>query len=153
MASTEQPVGSLSATTGVSGSRNGSGIYASGPLYLRGTIVADNVAGDASVTGPDIFRSGSGVITSHGYNVIGDDATSGITATNNLLNVDLLLGSLQANGGGTYTMQLLSGSPAIGFVPAGECLYPSGIGLDRDQRNEPRPGAGGSCDAGAFQTP
>lgn len=135
------------------GSRNGSGLYASGPLTLRGTIVAGNLANDPLITGPDIFRAGSGIITSHGFNVIGNDAASGVPVADDLLNVDPLLGPLQANGGRTHTMQLLTGSPAIGLAPAAECQYPSGIVLTRDQRDEPRPGGTGLCDAGAFQTP
>ncbi len=106
---------------------------------------------NGAVADPDIHRSTTGVITSHGYNVIGNNASAGLPAANNLLNVDPLLDTPRHNGGPTLTMQLLPGSPAIGFVPAAECEDPSGTPLDRDQRGAPRPGSTGTCDAGAYQ--
>jgi hypothetical protein len=114
---------------------------------LRNTIIALN---KSSTTGKDFY----GVLTSQGYNLIGN--TGGITitgtTTGNQLNVDPLLGPLQDNGGPTPTHALLSGSPA---TDKGDSS-----GTFTDQRGFPRlvdagtisnaPGGDGA-DIGAFE--
>src|SRR5258708_25102994 len=79
---------------------NGGGVmnYA-GTVNCQNTIIAGNFAtrppGATVAAGPDFF----GTLTSQGYNLIGttqDTVIVGIT-TGNLLNIDPLLGPLQAN--------------------------------------------------------
>src|SRR5947207_1887296 len=132
------------------GSGSGAGVYnkADGvsTVNARNTIIAKNTASSA----PDF----SGILTSQGYNLIGNPAGTTITGTTtgNQLNVDPKLGPLQNNGGPTFTQALLSGSPAI---EAGESS-----GSNTDQRGFTRPvdtpaitnatGADGS-DIGAYE--
>ncbi|MGH2859640.1 MAG: choice-of-anchor Q domain-containing protein, partial [Solirubrobacteraceae bacterium] len=56
---------------------------------------------------------------------------------------DPKLGALAINGGPTETMALSSGSPALGIVPAADCMSTT------DQRGVGLPP--GACDAGAYQ--
>jgi predicted outer membrane repeat protein len=92
---------------------NGTGggiIQIIGQIRLRNTIVAGNTGFDSS----DLF----GTFNSQGHNLIGDS-----TGGNGFIDTDLvgtsdnpidpLLGPLQDNGGPTFTMALLDGSPAI----------------------------------------
>ena len=58
---------------------------------------------------------------------------------------------LQNNGGPTPTIALVTGSPAIGAIPVGDCLDLSGNPLTLDQRGFGRPGPDGSCSIGAFE--
>jgi predicted outer membrane repeat protein len=71
--------------------KSGGGIYNGGKLTMRNTLLAGNKAqsGDPDVEGP---------LTSLGHNLIGGDPK---------------LGPLQDNGGPTWTMAVLPGSPAI----------------------------------------
>ncbi|GAX41034.1 hypothetical protein NIES4075_20020 [Tolypothrix sp. NIES-4075] len=84
----------------------GGGIYnnPSGTVKAKNSIIAKNTA---SSSNPDFY----GTLTSQGYNLIGT-TTTGTTSTD-IINVNPLLGSLQDNGGATYTMALLPGSVAI----------------------------------------
>ncbi len=96
---------------------NGSGIYNRGTLNIANTIIANNIGYDYSTS------SGSTVGT---VNLIPSGNPSNPTsAANNLVTFpnfswattvaseQLNLGPLQNNGGPTFTMALLSGSPAI----------------------------------------
>lgn len=77
-----------------------------GTVTVVSTIIALNMA----PTGPDF----DGTVTSTGNNLFGN--TSGTTivgGTNDLTNVNPLLGPLANNGGPTLTHALLTGSPAI----------------------------------------
>ena len=138
----------FSTIAGNTASGEGGGLDYSGTLSLRGTIVADNVAltGD----GPDVYKRGTGVFNSLGYNLIADATSSGVFGATNLINVDPLLGALQDNGGDTPTMALSNSSPAIDYVAPGDCLDASATPLESDQRGEPRP-AGSNCDIGAVE--
>jgi len=53
------------------------------------------------------------VVTSHGYNVCSDDGGGFLNGPGDQINTNPLLGSLQDNGGPTFTHALLPGSPAI----------------------------------------
>jgi hypothetical protein len=134
--------------TDVSLSRNsssgvGGGIY-TGPgsgarSALRNTLVAQNTAVRG---GPDV----SGSLTSQGHNLIGDgtggsgyDATDLVGTPENP--IDPLLGPLQDNGGPTFAMALLPGSPALN---AGD---PTQLGI-ADQRGVVR---SGGVNIGAYQ--
>jgi hypothetical protein len=88
----------------------GGGFSNQGLLQTRDTLLAGNtVDGPGTNSGPDL----SGTLGSLGHNLVGNTQDgSGFDATD-LLNVDPLLGPLQDNGGPTFTMALLPGSPAI----------------------------------------
>jgi hypothetical protein len=115
---------------GAGGIGNGFG----GTLNVRNTIVAGNSAVGGNL---DLY----GALASSGYNLIGNtQGGSGFAATD-LLNVDPLLGPLQDNGGPTWTMALLPGSPALS---AGD---PAQLGV-ADQRGVVRRGG---VNIGAYQ--
>lgn len=132
------------------GSGSGGGIYVSGILTLRNSILAMNTAN--SGMGPDCTAT----LASDGYNIIGSDADCTITppqgdpASTDLYGVAPALGGLADNGGPTQTRALLNGSPAIdGGDPAG-CVDGNGSLVATDQRGQIRP-SGPRCDIGAFE--
>jgi CSLREA domain-containing protein len=100
----------------------------------------------------------AGEIQSGGYNVFGSASPCTIIpgpGTDDLFGVDPLLGSLQDNGGPTWTHALLPGSPAIDHDDW--CRDESALPIDHDQRGSPRPidGDGDTvprCDSGAFES-
>jgi hypothetical protein len=110
-------------------------------ISLFDTIVANNSAGDH---GPDA----AGAMTSPGHNLIGQtDASTGwgasdLTGTSGAP-LDPVLGPLQDNGGPTFTMAILPGSPAL---DAGDNTGAP----DTDQRGLTRVVAG-VIDIGAFE--
>jgi hypothetical protein len=134
------------------------------------TIAHSTVATNTAATAPGIFRSGSGTIalrgsivdqgaagcvggsiTANAFNV--DRGTSCVAGADDtdLENTNPLLGGLADNGGGTDTLALPSGSPAVDAVTA-NCLNLGGTALLADQRGYPRPfPAGGACDAGSYE--
>jgi hypothetical protein len=93
------------------GSKRGAGIAVGGEaVHLHDTVVAMNFFTDAGQKfGPDVF----GALASSGYNLIGDPSNSYGYVPTDVLNVDAMLGPLQDNGGPTWTIALLPGSPAI----------------------------------------
>ena len=110
-------------------------------------ITTDNSATPA--TSPNCSLGANITTTSAGGNL--EDLTScGFTNTGlgDQTGVDPMLAPLADNGGPTRTRALLPGSPAINAVPAAVCT-PTGLTID--QRGEPRPFAGGLCDAGAYE--
>jgi hypothetical protein len=122
---------------------DGGGIYnAYGTTTLLMSIVAGNSAPEQ---GPDV----GGGLTSKGHNLIGNtDGSSGWDLKTDLLNADPKLGPLQDNGGPTWTMALLPGSPAIDAgsndsVPAGVQYDQRGPGFQRI--------VNGTVDIGAFE--
>jgi hypothetical protein len=115
----------------------GLAILGSATLTLRNSILA----GNAATSSPDI----SGVLTSSGYNLVGNtNGGFGFSGTD-LLNVDPKLGPLANNGGPTQTMALLPGSPAID----------AGDNTDAPQWDQRGPGfpriVNGTIDIGAFE--
>jgi len=100
---------------------DGGGIYNSGTMTVKSTIIASNFIYIGS--GPDV----SGTFTSSGFNLIGknDGAAASFPAGNPNANNDIVGTSasamdpkldpneLQDNGGPTRTIALLPGSPAI----------------------------------------
>jgi hypothetical protein len=138
----------IAGNTAAAGSGNPSGNASSGGMdtsaepTLTNTILATNAA---ATSGPDC----AGVARSFGHNLLGNDAAcSGFTAVGDLVDVDPMLGPLQGNGGPTFTMALLLGSPAIdaGDDPVCATLPVGGI----DQRGVVRP-QGPHCDMGAYE--
>jgi len=112
--------------------------------------VAQNT--NAEYSSPDV----SGQFTSQGYNLIGQSNGSGgfadgvnadlVGSTNAPLNP--LLGPLTNNGGPTFTIALLPGSPAL---DAGDdALLAAPLNLLTDQRGLPRK-SGAHVDIGAYE--
>ena len=111
-------------------------------VILDHTIIANNISGGDC--------SGAGSFTSLGYN-LDSDGTCGLVATGDINNANPLFGSLQDNGGPTFTHALLPGSPAI---DAGNPAAPGSGGNAceaTDQRGVSRP-QGARCDIGAFES-
>ncbi len=97
----------------------------------------------------------AGTLDSQDYNLVlnggGTCTINGLTG-HLITGKDPLLGPLQNNGGLTDTHALLVGSPAIDAGNPAGCIAPSGIVLTTDQRGYPRPyPPGGRCDMGAFE--
>ena len=115
--------------------------YFNKPVTITNTIIAGNVAD----TVPDC----RGQITSGGHNLIGyADGCFLTPASGDRLGIvgsplDIKLGNLLDNGGGTLTHALLSGSPAIDAGDPATCET-------IDQRGIARP-QGEACDIGAFE--
>jgi hypothetical protein len=118
-----------------------------GSITAGNTILAGNTA---TTAGPD----GSGTFNSLDYDLI--QTFSGLsvvgTTTHVIIGQNPLLGPLTENGGPTFTMALLSGSPAIDQGKS--------FGVATDQRGLPRPydlpsitnaGGGDGSDIGAFE--
>jgi DNA-binding beta-propeller fold protein YncE len=120
----------------------------SGTVKLADTILAENTG----VNGPDC----SGVLTSQGYNLIGNNLGCTFTsATGDQVGapaspIDPRLGPLQDNGGLTPTRALLPGSPAL---DRGSPAVPGSRNAcaAADQRGFPRP-QNGRCDIGAYES-
>jgi hypothetical protein len=153
----------------------GGGIYDQGTnLFIRCSTIADNRAeygggldsigsapdlGNTILAGNSIAPGGSGpdcegTIFSSDFNLI--QSTSGATitgiTTHNILGQNPLLGPLQNNGGPTFTLALLPGSPAIDKGKS--------FGAATDQRGRPRvydfptianAAGGDGSDIGAFE--
>jgi hypothetical protein len=114
-----------------------------GTLTIQNSIVAGN-----SVT--NNVRVDGGTFTSLGYNLTNSSAGTPFTATTDLTNTNPLLGSLQNNGGASWTHALLSSSPAIDRIPFG--VNGCGTTITTDQRGQPRPGTFTRlCDIGAYE--
>jgi hypothetical protein len=82
-----------------------------GAIWNNGGFEIGNSVLNAGASGTNIFNSG-GTVTSHGYNVCSDDGGF-LNGPGDQINTNPLLGSLQDNGGPTFTHELLKGSPAI----------------------------------------
>jgi hypothetical protein len=127
---------------------NGGGVsITSGTATVRNSIIADNTDGSSA---PNDHDDCSGSLTSEGYNLI--ESITGCTFTNVDDTVaDPLLGMLSDNGGLTSTHALFNGSPAINNANPG-MPGSGGVACEAtDQRGQPRGGAAGGCDIGAFE--
>ena len=141
----------------LTGSANGSGLV-SGTTTIQNTIVAKNAnvfwSGFSAATGPnDVALTAS----SQGHNFIGSTNGSSGWVTSDLTGsydapLDPRLGPLTNNGGPTFTMALLPGSPAID--------QGNSAGASTDQRGRLRPvdnpgitnaSGGDGSDIGAFE--
>jgi len=121
------------------------GLMVYGKVDVQNSIIAGNTNDEC---GGDL-----GLINSLGDN-IESDTSCGFTETSDQQSTDPTLGSLQDNGGLTWTMALLPGSPAIdtGNNTACAAVPVSGV----DQRGWTRPidadGDGKEeCDIGAYE--
>ena len=155
-----------SAGTGIGGA-----IFNDATLNVTNCTLVDNSAGlgggietggTATVSNTILFDNGSancaGTITNGGFNIsfntTTDDSCAFGTSTGasgQTLgdNVEPLLVGLAYNGGPTETFRELAKSPSINAVPIANCPA-------TDQRGDPRPdpkdGAAGPCDVGAFES-
>ena len=84
---------------------------ATGGVLNTGTLQIGNSILKAGDSGANI--SSFGTVISHGYNLSSDDGAGVLSGPGDQVNTDPLLGPLQANGGPTFTHELLPGSPAI----------------------------------------
>ena len=140
----------VSANTVDNGS--GGGVTNSGASAASATLQAVIVAGNQNLagTGPDI----TGAFTSAGSNLLGDGTgATGFTAAHDQVGttnapIDPLLGTLQDNGGPTFTQALGPGSPAIN----GDYSVHAPGTDDTDQRGGQRP-LGPRDDIGAYEAP
>jgi len=135
----------------MSGLGIGGGIWADGTqprlVYLRGTLIAQNVTGFHNAT--DLYADCSSL----GHNLVGLNGGSGITdgLNNDQAGVpgdliDPILGPLQNNGGPTMTHALLAGSPAIDKAEV------SSMVTSTDQRGVTRINKGNAYDIGAYES-
>jgi hypothetical protein len=150
------------ANTTVSGNTapvGGGGIYygsSTTGITLTNTIVANNTSYQFGSSPPASDCSGSGAMTSLGYNLIGDTfGCNFISLSSDQVGsvfspINPQLGPLQDNDGPAPTQALLPGSPAL---DAGNPAQPGSGGaacLVTDQRGVSRP-AGARCDIGAYE--
>jgi predicted outer membrane repeat protein len=83
-----------------------------GGIYTVSGVDVSNTIFNGGASGENLFNNG-GTITSYGYNLSSDGAGGFLTGLGDQINTDPLLGSLQNNGGPTFTHALVPGSPAI----------------------------------------
>jgi CSLREA domain-containing protein len=131
---------------------DGGGIYNNAStVAIANTILAGNTVGTGAPAADG--QCAGTALTSSGYNLrsAADPNCNGFTATGDTVNANPLLGSLGANGGPTFTIPLLDGSPAInaGNPAASGGAFPACPATD--QRGQPRAGGAGVCDVGAFE--
>src|SRR5207247_4728395 len=77
------------------------------PIYIGNTILK------AAASGVNLEIGKLATVTSHGYNLSSDDGAGYLNGPGDQINTDPMIGSLQDNGGPTFTHALLPGSPAI----------------------------------------
>jgi hypothetical protein len=126
---------------GQSGVHHGGGVYNTGNLACRNTVIASNSLADLTADGRDFY----GTLNSQGFNLVANPAGATIIGdpTGNIYWTDPHLGPLQDNGGSTWTHALLPGSPALN---AGTTTGAP----TSDQRGVPRP-QGPGVDIGAYE--
>ncbi|HTP09921.1 MAG TPA: CSLREA domain-containing protein, partial [Anaerolineae bacterium] len=117
-----------------SGSNGGNLRRAGGTLAVKNTLVATATAGSNCV----------GTLTSQGFNLSSDTScASSFNQASDFNNTNPQLGSLQDNGGWTFTQALGQTSPAVDHGTNTGCPA-------TDQRGLPRP-IGLSCDIGSYE--
>ena len=128
-----------------------------GGIYSNTVIMTNCILAGNTLPGFSDKRDLSGTVQSGGYNLVGvsfdgdgfgaNDRTGTIDAP-----LDPLLGPLQDNGGLTFTMVLLPGSPAIDQgVSQGLSTDQRGMPRTADQPNIPNASGGDGTDIGAFE--
>jgi predicted outer membrane repeat protein len=129
---------------------DGGGISKSfGTLQLKNTVLAGNVDNGTTVTAPDCDANSGFDLVNLGNTFVGDPTDCSLTAPP--ATGDPRLAPLADNGGPTMTMALQPGSP---LLDSGNPGTPDGSGArcaSVDQRGQPRGGAAGPCDIGAFE--
>jgi hypothetical protein len=123
----------------------GGGIYNNVglPVYVQNTIIANNAPQNCA----------GARLETEGFNLSGDKSCN-LHGAGDQNGVDPMLGPLQYNGGPTFTMALLAGSPAIDGGNASGCRDWLGRKLTTDQRGMPRPDPQEprGCDIGAYES-
>ena len=114
-----------------------------GVAVIQNSLLANNIGGYGADA--DCYND-LGTVNSLGYNLIGINSGCTLVATD-ITHTDPLLGSLDDNGGATFTHALLQGSPALDAGNPTGCTSDNGP-LTTDQRGLPRVGR---CDIGAFE--
>ncbi len=109
-------------------------LWAPMDIKLYNNILANSTAGG------ECYQDGSGAVSKVGTGNLIEDGSSACLPT---LTGDPLLGPLTDNGGPTWTMALLPGSPAIDAGDDANCPA-------TDQRGMTRP-QGAHCDIGAYE--
>lgn len=120
---------------------NGDSIRNSAALRVGNTILK------VGTSGSNIVNSSPGTVISDGYNLSSDSGGGFLTATGDQINANPLLGSLQNNGGPTFTHALLPGSLAIN---AGNPNFVGPASYDQRGPGYPRV-IGGRIDIGSFE--
>jgi hypothetical protein len=157
-----------SAGTG-GGIRTDAGVDGSAPLTVMNSTFSGNSAsrhggaiaisfGVNVTVGSTILKAGAsganidGSVNSLGYN-LSSDGTGPNNGSTDLLNSDPLLGSLQDNGGPTFTHALLCGSPAIdkGRNLSGDTTDQRGLPRKFDNAGLANATGGDGTDIGAFE--
>jgi LPXTG-site transpeptidase (sortase) family protein len=110
-----------------------------GTTTLKNTIVANRTGGTSECL------SNAGTLTADNTNIDTDGSCDNAVQKTS---IELSLGPLQANGGPTQTIALLTGSHAIDTGDAATCVNAPVNGLD--QRGISRP-QGSACDIGAYE--
>jgi CSLREA domain-containing protein len=140
------------------GGEKGGGVFVFGtdpnldasPIYLKGSVVADNSVGAGS-TNPDI----SGPVLSDGYNHVENlGSATFITTIGDVTGSDPLLGALSGNGARSVFIPAMN-SPLVDQIPSGA----AGCGVapfDVDQRGAARPAdtnrdGTAACEKGAVE--
>ena len=147
-----------STISGNTASSDGGGVYNyDGSLTINSSIVSGNTA---TSDGNEVYNDGT--VNANDYNLFGDSSENNaqaffgfaptgtdINATSdgaNPTSLNDILAPLADNGGPTETHALVPGSPAIDYIPTGQC------NVATDQRGVTRPQpAGGNCDVGAYE--
>jgi len=139
----------------------GGGIHNIGTLSLANTLIAGN-----TILGKERAAAGTvdcvGILTSRGYNLVGDSQGCDLrAATGDLIGALPRLGLLLDNGGLTQTHSLSVGVPLVSAALDAGNPAPPGSGGNSceatDQRGFPRPVSGPGfagrfrCDIGAFE--
>ncbi|MBW4648779.1 MAG: DUF4347 domain-containing protein [Kastovskya adunca ATA6-11-RM4] len=127
---------------------NGGGVFTNGygTINVKNTIIAGNIDKSAGTKHADV----SGNVTGNANNLIGDTTgnTSTIGTGTDIVNSNPGLGTLQNNGGTTFTHALLAGSPALN---AGTPTYSGDLTTDQRGTGFDRI-SGGRIDIGAFES-
>jgi hypothetical protein len=130
---------------------SGNGALIGGGIYnLTGTLEIGNTVLNASIH----FNVYGGAVISLGYN-LSSDGTGPNNGTTDRINTNPMLGSLQDNGGPTFTHALMTGSPAIdkGKNLSGSTTDQRGTGFARSYDDPAITNAtgGDGTDIGAFE--
>ena len=135
-----------------------SAVFEGGGIFGDVTMTNCVLAGNIASANPDKVDL-SGTVQSGGYNLVGVSVDGDGLGANDLTGtvdapLDARLGPLQDNGGPTFTMALLPGSPAIDQgVSQGLSTDQRGTPRTADQPNIPNALGGDGTDIGAFELP